>query len=182
MELDKTSPASLLDDLCVAYQGKGMNVGSSLQPPLSADQARQHLEAAKLPANPGIVALYGWHNGSTEESGAPLTFVGKVFVSLDRALTERHLMLTSLGRDGEDGVESMLFPFALGDGAWYAVEIDNDASPVYTVGEVAEIHFESLEAMLKTCVEWVLEPDWALNQPPARAQEIWYKHNPTVDE
>ncbi len=182
MEFNTTRLAPLLDALCVAYQSKGIEVSESLQPALTEAEIRQHIEGAKLQASSDILELYGWRNGSVEGSTLPLGFVGKAFVPLDRAMTERHLMLTALGRDGEDGLESMLFPFAVGDGGWYAVEAGNDNSPVYLVVEVAELHFESVEAMVKTCVEWIAEPDWSLTERPARAQAIWYKHNPSVDE
>lgn len=172
MELKKTQLSSLLDDLAAAYQTKGRDVTSSLHPPLTAAEIGSHLESPSQT----LLELYGWRNGADENAPAPLQLAGKTFLSLDRALAERTPMLAALKED------SPLLPIAAGEGAWYALDPAKDDSPVYIVGEVADTHFESLEAMLKTCAAWVAEPDWTPTQRPSRAQEIWYQHNPSIDE
>jgi hypothetical protein len=180
----KPTVEQLCDSLLDAYRTKGLDVSASLQTPLSEQDIEAKASSAGLELPPELVQLYQWRNGAAGELGTTFAFAGKPFLSLETAMAQREAMLAALHpKDRADPSLEGLFPFAGNGDEWYALaKADADGhSPVLLVIEDAKPDFESFEAMLKTCVDWVGEPDWTPTSPPAKAMDIWYRRNPSQD-
>lgn len=180
----KPSVAHLCDSLLQAYKAKGLDFTGALQPGLSGHAIVQIASSHGLQLAPELFELYQWRNGSTGAQPTDFPLANKAFLPLEAALSQRETMLKALHpKDREDPTIDGLIPFASSDDEWYAIAgaTVQGHRPVFLVLEEPKPDFESLEAMLKSCIDWVNEPDWSPTAPPTRAMEIWYRNNPNMD-
>ena len=185
----------LLDTLRNAYESIGENVTSTLQPSIGELRLRERCHWFPGPIPSEIFALYSWRGGQepeTEEGAAPFWFRDVFFITPERAEREYKSMMSSYGsmlRPGTIGVDlEYCFPFAAFSGGWYVFPTRGQAidphhpRAIISVLQGVDVFFHSLELMLKTCIEWVEDPDY---KPRSKnwgdlEMKAWEKYNPGV--
>jgi hypothetical protein len=174
--------------LAAAFEGKGVRVHENLSPGLSRSEIL-HL-TAKIGIRPPeeLIELYEWRDGSMLEHDPPdhrnIIFRDNVFISLERAIEEHAMLMGSYGQIEVD-LQACL-PISTFDGSWDVVACSPVAlagglpSPVIRVFQGTEIYFDSIAAMLDTCIEWVSHPAWVQHEglPQPIELQIWDRHNP----
>ena len=185
-----------LDKLLAAFEAKGCNIASSLQPGLSHAElsARTQWFPANLP--PELFELYAWRNGQANDpwnEEFPFWFRDRGFASVEIAKFEYESMMATYGVDCDpevDGIDlATAFPFAAFNGGWYVLPCSGQSldtvheKPVISVLQGINIHFYSLQSMLDICIECVAHPRYEVDEadlPEKVEREIWRHHNPGI--
>lgn len=182
----------LLDELLEAYTANGMPVADSLLPPLSEAELVERCRWFPGSLPPEIVSLYAWRGGQEKEaweSDFPFWFRDNTFCSIERAPGEYRRMMDSYGRDPEyHELLKHSFPFASFNGGWYVLPTRGQpfspvlTAPIISVMEGIDIHFFSIETMVRTCIDWVRAGAYDPENPMPRELElqIWRRHNPGI--
>jgi hypothetical protein len=186
----------LLEELRVAFGERGRDVDRHLQPGMSREEILEPAAPLGLTLPDDLIEMYEWRNGQDEDadmSEDALVFRDNGFIDLERALGE-YATIQEHYSSGPDTIRygfelRAAFPFAEFMGSWHAVVCGKhsleipDAHPVINVFHDLELFFYSVDAMLRTCIEWVRHPDWdreTAGLPEDVELEIWRKHNPGI--
>ena len=185
----------LLDELRLTFLGKGCDVDRHLQPGLAREDVRERTRSLDLTLPDDLVSMYEWRNGQGEDAEMSLdafVFRDQRFVDLDGALREYPLIQEYYAPEPDsipDGFELReSFPFAAFMGSSYVVLCGEhvlaspDPHPVVNVYQGLYLSFHSLEAMLRTCIEWVRHPRWepASTVPEDVELAITERYNPGI--
>jgi len=186
---------SLMEELRLAYEAKGLHVTESLLPGLNSDEI--HRKASWFPSSmpTELLALYQWHNGQKDDAWNtqyPFWIRDCSLTSIERAEFEYSSLMKSYGAQPED--HSMLkhcFPFASFNGGWMVLPCKGHnlepryPKPVIFVLEDISIYFYSMELMARTCIDWVqsgARDESTIRVPEEAELQIWKKHNPGIFE
>ncbi len=185
--------SELCEALLAAHRRHGIDISQDLLPglPREAIEAETAWFPSRLPDD--LIALYGWRNGQPEDawnSQNVLWFRDMQFTSLQRARDEYVSMMDSYGLDNDPASEGidlrMCFPFASFNGGWYVVPCEGPRLdsrfpfPVVSVFQGISIYFDSIETMLRTCVDWRVASSWSGDDwelPEHLEMEIWRRYN-----
>jgi len=183
---------SLLDELLSAYENRGMNLSSSLLPPIEERDLKNRCRwfPGELPRE--IISLYGWRGGQKKDAWAsehPFWFRDMSFCSIERAEYEYKSMMESYGSYPKNHeLLKFSFPIASFNGGWYVLPTNGQpyssklTTPIISVFQGIDIYYFSIEQMVKTCIDWVnhdkYRDDYTL--PDDIESAIWQKHNPGI--
>ena len=179
----------LLNSLLSAYEQKDMKVSESLLPGLSEGELREKLNWFPGEVTPELISLYGWRGGQEKdawESEFPFWFRDNSFCSIERAESEYRSMMDSYGSYPEDHeLLKYSFPFASFNGGWYILPTKGQSfstnlkAPIISVMQGIDIHYFSIEQMVRTCIEWVQHEEYGEDYtlPEEIEIQIWQKYN-----
>ncbi|MEO0423010.1 MAG: hypothetical protein AAF184_11775 [Pseudomonadota bacterium] len=184
--------AAKLGRLSQAFDSKGHKAPDSLLPGLAGDALDAQLGWFPSTLPQELRELYAWRAGQASDpwdAEFPFWFRDRGFSSIEIAKDEYSSMMESYGVENDPTRDlvnlSDCFPFAAFNGAWYVVPCKGhgfDISvpyPVISVFQDISPHFDSINAMLDTCIAWVEHPDWKSDSGLDREQErrIWSRFN-----
>ncbi|MEL7185355.1 MAG: SMI1/KNR4 family protein [Pseudomonadota bacterium] len=183
-----------LDALLAAFKAKGIDPSNNLRPGLSDAELDAWSSSRGIVLPNDVRELYRWRNGSVETFAEPqqvFVFRDNGFLSLDdyeQAFSNIDAFLKVLASYGVTPPISSqsVIPIAELEGNYYVVATTSVAgidypNPVLCVGEDLAVHFYSLDSMLDTCLQWVLDPTYsAENQELDNEIDAWEQHNPGV--
>ena len=186
--------ADKLEALRLAYEAKGQRVSGSLLEGLSPEELRKRTGWFPYDLTAEIYQLYEWRNGQAHDpwdEEFPFWFRDMGFTSAERAEEEYCRIMDSYGAEGDPemiGLDlSYCFPFASFNGGWYVLACGPQSlrpdlkAPVISVFQGIDAFFNSVPAMLDTCIEWVSHPEYESGASDLGAElemEIWKKNNP----
>ncbi len=197
---------SRLEVLRQTFEMRGEHATLLLQPPIAEEELRRRCKwfPAALPAE--LITLYGWHGGqetSDKEEDSPFWFRDCIFSTPEKAHSEYLAIMESYGVSPDtNGVprsvkemqscdHEMLkyaFPFAAFNGGWLILPCKGQYldsrfdKPVIFVFQGIDIHYQSITAMVDTCIEWAAQERTGRHDSLDTETErrIWKKHNPDV--
>lgn len=183
----------LLDELQRRFEVIGEAVSTHLLPPLNETALRRLCAWFPGQISEEIFALYSWRGGQeSRENIAPFWFRDVIFITPEQAEVEYRSMMATYGAmltPEAIGVDlAQCFPFAAFNGGWYVFPCAGQAidlvhpRPIVSVFQDVGAYYFSLEAMVRTCIDWVSHPkykDWAGGWEHIE-MEIWDRHNPGV--
>lgn len=185
----------LLEQLRESFEAKGNSVSAQLQPPIDPDRLKELCAWFPGAISPEIFALYSWQGGqqlSDDQDFSPFWFRDMVFSTPETAGQQYASMMETYGKllpPELTGIDlSLSFPFAAFNGGWYVFPCGGQAldlaHPRSIVGvfQGISVYFHSMEAMLKTCIDWVNHPAYSEQGRDWEAIELegWKRHNPGI--
>lgn len=132
--------------------------------------------------------LYRWSAGTVDEWGtAPrLRFRDECLLPLSRVREERDSLVEVYG--WFEGVDvRTVVPFATFEGSTLAVACGPQAltplaeHPVICFFHGIDVYYDSIESMVETAIAWVSQPHWAPYVPTPNEDEIWRRHNRSIE-
>ena len=187
--------ARLGEALTAAFEAHGVRVSENLQPGLAKSKILRIAEPLGFDLPPEVIDLYRWKNGHIDDEDSSLhrlvTFRDNAFLSLERGIEEHFEMRKYYGTEEATlervGVDMRTcFPIGAFMGSWTAVACGKHKYgksakyPVINVFQGYDYYFDSVTAMLKTCVGWVSSPEWEQfgGLPDEIEGRLWKLHNP----
>lgn len=186
----------LCERLADAYESKGVQVRDNLQAGLSQEDILRIAAPLKIALPDEVIELYSWRNGHIDEFDPDLfrniRFRDNTFISLQRAVEEYSIIQSSYGVGStlqQDRVDlTSCLPISAFEGSWDVVACGAHLFgakfdfPVMRVFQGIEMWFNSIPAMLQTCISWVSSPNWQNldGLPEDDEMRIWKQHNPGI--
>ena len=182
-----SSLAERLEVLADAYALRGYDVRPNLLPGATAGELDE-VEAALgvvLPAS--YRELYLWSAGVVDELGtAPcLRFRDESLLPLPRVVQERDRLLEVY--DWFEPVDGrVVAPFASFQGSVLVVACGSQRltsvvpHPVISYFQGIDVHYDSIEATVETCIAWVAQEGWGPYDAAPNEMEIWRRFNAAV--
>lgn len=184
-----------MERLLDAYAGHGLDVRGHLKPGAPDEAITAVGNAIGIEVPDEVRQLYRWTAGPTIEYGDELlTFRDNSLLPLSEVAAIHALVVQIYGSDltpeeerDEYGFEVRhCVPFAHFEGATYGVLAGAHRlegvgpHPVISIYHGAGAYYDSLSALVDTCVAWVSHPDWELYATPPDEEATWRRHNPAI--
>lgn len=184
----------LCEQLADAYTLAGVDVRANLRPGISRAEVLEALAPLRLVVPEEVIELYGWRNGHIlcDDYERSLRFRDDPFLCIDRAVDEyadiqEYYGIHSTLDDDRIDLKAVI-PISSFEGAWDVVvcgahlhggHMDH---PVIHVHQGVTLYYHSIEAMLRTNIDWVSSPHWEQfgSLPRDVEMAIWQRHNPGI--
>lgn len=183
-----SSLAARLEVLADAYALRGYDVRPNLLPGATSGELDE-VEAALgvvLPAS--YRELYGWSAGVIDEFGtAPrMRFRDESLLPLARVVEERDRLLEVY--DWCESVDGrVVAPFASFEGSVLVVACGPQRltsavpHPVISYFQGIDVYYDSIEAMVETCIAWASQEGWGPYEAAPNEMEVWRRFNGSVE-
>lgn len=187
----------IITDLCErladVYALQGVDVRANLGPGISRAEVLAALAPLRLVVPEDVIELYAWRNGHLRhDDDRTLNFRDTPLLAMNRVVEEYVMIQKSYGmeltlQDVRVDLKATI-PISTFHGAWDVVvcgahlhgrHLDH---PVIHVHQGVSLYYHSIEAMLRTSIDWVASPYFEHHSglPDAVEMEIWERHNPGV--
>lgn len=184
----------LCEQLADTYALQGVDVRANLKPGIARAEILEALASLRLVVPEDVIELYGWRNGHILHTDyeRSLSFRDDPFLTIDGAVDAYLMMQHGYGIDStlaDDRVDlKMVIPISSFEGAWDVVACgahlhgSHMDHPVIHVHQGISLYYHSIEAMLRTNIDWVASPHWEQFSSLPRDVEmaIWERHNPGI--
>lgn len=180
--------AARLDVLADAYAAHGYDVRPNLLPGATSAELDEVESALGVVLPASYRELYGWSAGTIDDSGTTpcLRFRDEALLPLTRVIEERARLLQTYGWF-EDVDGRTVAPFGFFQGSVLVVACGPQRltsavpHPVIAYFQGIDVYYDSIEAMVETCIAWVSQVRWAPYDAAPNEMEIWRRGNATVE-
>lgn len=152
----------MLDEMKDIRASRGFQFGAELLPGCSGTEVRKFFQSAGLPepVPDELVELYAWSCGSLRPAHMFRHFRLTPLIEVQRSILRvRELYASQTEFADAPAPLCDLLPFADHESGWLSVALRLSKSgstgrPVIEIGEGIDVVFDSLNALIRTCLEW----------------------------